>query len=77
MVTIAAQSEQQTEERVKRAFFIVEPNQQQLTGIAALLDSGRLKTVVDTIVPFSQAGDAYLGKLAIRRGLGKVVTSVA
>jgi NADPH:quinone reductase-like Zn-dependent oxidoreductase len=76
MVTIAAQSEQQTDERVKQAFFIVEPDQQQLQEIAALLDSGRLKTVVDTTIPFSQAADAYTGKLPAKRGRGKVVIQV-
>jgi NADPH:quinone reductase-like Zn-dependent oxidoreductase len=76
MVTIAAQSEQQTEERVRQAFFIVEPNQKQLIDIAALLDSGRLKTVVDTTIPFSQAADAYTGKLVGKRGRGKVVIQV-
>jgi NADPH:quinone reductase-like Zn-dependent oxidoreductase len=76
MITIAAQSEQQTEERVKQAFFIVEPNQQQLIEIGELLHSGRLQTVVDTVVPFSRAADAYTGKLATKRGRGKVVAQI-
>jgi NADPH:quinone reductase-like Zn-dependent oxidoreductase len=76
MITIAAQSEGQTEERVKQAFFIVEPNQQQLIEIGELLNSGRLQTVVDTVVPFSHASDAYTGKLATKRGRGKVVVQI-
>jgi NADPH:quinone reductase-like Zn-dependent oxidoreductase len=76
MITIAAQSEQQTDERVKQAFFIVEPNQQQLIEIGELLNSGRLQTVVDTVVPFSRAADAYTGKLATKRGRGKVVVQI-
>jgi NADPH:quinone reductase-like Zn-dependent oxidoreductase len=76
MVTIAAESEQQIEERVKQAFFIVAPNQQQLQKITALLDSGGLKTAVDTTIPFSQAADAYTGKLAGKRGRGKVIIQV-
>jgi NADPH:quinone reductase-like Zn-dependent oxidoreductase len=76
MITIAAQSEQQAEERVKQAFFIVEPNQQQLIEIGELLNSGRLQTVVDTVVPFSRASDAYTGKLATKRGRGKVVVQI-
>jgi NADPH:quinone reductase-like Zn-dependent oxidoreductase len=76
MITIAAQSEPQTEERVKQAFFIVEPNQQQLIEIGALLNSGRLQTVIDRVVPFSRASDAYTGKLATKRGRGKVVVQI-
>jgi NADPH:quinone reductase-like Zn-dependent oxidoreductase len=75
MVTIAAGSEQVSEERVKRAFFIVEPNQKQLTEISGLLESGRLRTVVDTVVPFAQAASAYTGNIK-RQGRGKVVVAV-
>src|SRR5262249_20711880 len=40
MITIAADSEYTTDDRVKQALFIVEPNHQQLTQIDSLLDAG-------------------------------------
>ncbi len=76
MVTVAAGGEGTTDGRVKSAFFIVEPNQKQLYEIAALLDAGRLRPAVDTVVPLSQAPDAYEGRVQ-RRGCGKLVVAVA
>src|SRR3984957_4370166 len=55
MVTIAAGNEATRDERTKQAFFIVEPNQQQLVEIGRLLDAGDLRPVVDTLVRFSRA----------------------
>jgi NADPH:quinone reductase-like Zn-dependent oxidoreductase len=75
MVTIAAGSGEAGEERVKRAFFIVEAKQKQLTEISGLLESGRLRTVVDTVVPFAQAAAAYTGQIQ-KQGRGKVVVAV-
>ena len=76
MVAIAADSEQQTEERVKQAFFIVEPNHAQLKEIGNLLDAGRIKPVVDAVVPFAEAPAAYAGKTEKKQGRGKVVVEV-
>ncbi len=76
MITIAADGEDTTEDRVKQAFFIVEPNQKQLIEIAGLLDAGRLRAVVDVVVPFAQAPAAYAGKVARRQGRGKLVVAV-
>jgi NADPH:quinone reductase-like Zn-dependent oxidoreductase len=76
MVTIAADGEGATEDRVKQAFFIVEPNQQQLIEIGRLLDTRRLKPVVDAVVPFAQTPAAYAGRAGKRQGRGKVVTEV-
>jgi hypothetical protein len=39
MVTIAASEETASDDRAKKAFFIVEPNPKQLTEIAGLLDA--------------------------------------
>lgn len=72
LVTIAADSENTSDERTKRAFFIVEPNRQQLIEIGNQLDSGKLEAVVDTVIPFSEASSGYAGKAA-KRGRGKVV----
>ncbi len=76
LVTIAAANETSSEERIKQAFFIVEPNRQQLIEIARLLDSGELRAIVDTQVPFSRAAEAYAGTTG-RRGRGKLVVLVA
>jgi NADPH:quinone reductase-like Zn-dependent oxidoreductase len=75
MVTIAADSEGTDDERIEKAFFIVEPNQKQLTEISRLLDAGELQCFVDAVVPFARASDAYCGTIEERRGRGKVVLS--
>jgi len=75
LVTIAADSETQAEKRTKQAFFIVEPNREQLLEIGKLLDAGDLRPVVDTILPFSQASDAYRPNVK-KKGRGKLVVAV-
>ncbi|MGC1967440.1 MAG: NADP-dependent oxidoreductase [Candidatus Acidiferrales bacterium] len=77
MVTIAADSEATADQRVKDAFFIVEPNQQQLIEIARLLDAGALKAFVSAVVPLEDAAMAYSGALPDNRGQGKVVLAVS
>jgi NADPH:quinone reductase-like Zn-dependent oxidoreductase len=76
MVTIAANSEGTRDERIEKAFFIVEPNQKQLTEVARLLDAGELQSFVDVVVPFAEASDAYCGTIKKRHGRGKMVLSV-
>jgi NADPH:quinone reductase-like Zn-dependent oxidoreductase len=76
MVTIAASEEDTSDARVKDAFFIVVPDQKQLYLIAEMLRSGSLRTVVDTVVPWNKAPQAYLNTVP-RRGRGKVVVDVA
>jgi NADPH:quinone reductase-like Zn-dependent oxidoreductase len=75
LVTVAAGSEAITDERTKRAFFIVEPRRDQLVELAKLLEAGELKAVVDAVVPLSKAGDAYAGAME-RTGRGKLVIAV-
>ena len=77
MVTIAANSEETSDERTKQAFFIVEPNQKQLTEIGGMLDVGTLQPVVDAVVPFAQAPAAYAGLVRQRLGRGKLVVAIA
>ena len=67
LVTIAASSEVTQDERTKRAFFIVEPNRQQLIEIGKLLDTGVLRPVVDTVLPWSQVSGRVCGKGAQAR----------
>ena len=73
---IVSTAEGSTDPRVKQAFFIVEPNQKQLVEIGDLLDAGRLRTVVDAVVPLSQAPEVYAGTVP-RQHHGKIVVSVA
>jgi NADPH:quinone reductase-like Zn-dependent oxidoreductase len=77
MVTVAVESETSIEDRVKQAFFIVEPNHDQLVRIADLLGSGALRPLVDTVVPLAQASGAYAAPVRQRRGRGKLVVTVA
>jgi NADPH:quinone reductase-like Zn-dependent oxidoreductase len=73
MVTIAASGEYAGDQRTKDAFFIVEPNQKQLTEVARLLDAGTLKTYVGAVVPLAEASSAYSGAVSKKREHGKVV----
>ena len=72
MVTIAADAEHTTEQRVKDAFFIVEPNREQLSRIARMIDAGELRPVVGGAFPLAEARRAYAHK-PVR---GKVVLVV-
>ena len=77
MVTIASDAEGTLDQRVKDAFFILEPNQRQLVEIAERLDKGRLRSFVDTEVPLSEAPAAYSGKLVRKHGYGKTVVVIS
>jgi NADPH:quinone reductase-like Zn-dependent oxidoreductase len=76
LVTIAADSAGTSDERTQKSFFIVEPNQQQLSAIAEQLASGLLRPVVRGVVTFDQADEAYLRPQTERNGCGKTVISV-
>jgi NADPH:quinone reductase-like Zn-dependent oxidoreductase len=75
MVTIAAGSENTGDQRTRDAFFIVEPNQEQLKEVAKLLDTGKLKTFIGAVVPLAEASSAYRGAIS-KRGSGKVVIAI-
>jgi len=77
MVTVAAQSEGVTDQRLKDAFFIVEANQNQLIEVAKLLEVETLKAFVGWIVPFEQAPAAYDGSPPNKHGNGKAVIVVS
>ena len=76
MITIASTSESTNDKRVRDAFFIVAPDRQQLVEVGKLLDTGKLRTVVGTVIPLSQAAEAYSGSLQ-KKQRGKVVVSIA
>ena len=77
MITIAADGEGTTDQRVKDAYFIVEPNQKQLVEIAKQLDARYLRAFVKTTIPLNEASAAYSGAVRDKRGHGKIVISVA
>jgi len=77
LVTIAADSEGTSEQRVKDAFFIVEPNQKQLVEVGRLLDAGTLRVFVGAVVPLEQASVAYGAGVRGKRDHGKTVITVS
>jgi NADPH:quinone reductase-like Zn-dependent oxidoreductase len=74
LVTIAVDSEFTSDERIRQAFFIVEPNRMQLEEVGRLLDAGRLQTLHDAVIGVSGATDAYAGTHR-RQGRGKLIIS--
>jgi NADPH:quinone reductase-like Zn-dependent oxidoreductase len=76
-ITITSDNENSTDPRIRDAFFIVEPHQKQLFEVAHLLDTGKLHTFVDAVVPLSEANLAYTGQPPGRTGHGKIVVNVA
>lgn len=75
-ITITSDHEDSTDPRIKESFFIVEPNHRQLMEIAAMIDTAKLKTYVDAVVPLADANEAYTGSPANRLGHGKLVVAV-
>lgn len=71
LVTIAADAESSSDPRVRKAFFIVEANKDELAYMAGLFDSGVLKTFVKAEVPLENAARAYAG--SVTGGPGKIV----
>lgn len=76
MVTVASTAGDVTDERVKAAFFIVEPNRKELSEIGRLIEAGHLRTFVEAVVPLRDAASCYSANRG-RHGRGKVVVSVA
>src|SRR5689334_15115185 len=62
LVTVAASGEQTTDERIRAAYFIVEPSRTQLEEIAGLIDGGTLRPVVGAVFPLAEARQAYQHK---------------
>src|SRR5262249_53777517 len=72
LVTVAASGERTTDERIRAAYFIVEPSRTQLAEIARLIDAGQVRPVVGAEFPLGDAIQAYQTK-PVR---GKVVLQV-
>jgi NADPH:quinone reductase-like Zn-dependent oxidoreductase len=73
LVTIAADAEGFKEQRVRDAFFIVEPNRDQLMDISRLIDTGVIRPVVGAVFSMDNFGQAY-EQTSVR---GKIVLSIA
>lgn len=72
LVTIAAQSEGVTDQRIRDAFMIVRADGSQLVEIARLIDSDELRVFVAQVFPLTRAREAYA-----RAGQGKMHGKVA
>jgi NADPH:quinone reductase-like Zn-dependent oxidoreductase len=59
LVTIPADAEGLAEQRVRDAFFIVEPNRNQLMDISRLIDTGVLRSVVGAVFSMENFRQAY------------------
>jgi len=71
LVTVAASGEQTTDERIRAAYFIVEPSRTQLVEISRLIDGDALRPVVGAVFPLAEGRKAYQhkpvrGKVVIR-----------
>jgi NADPH:quinone reductase-like Zn-dependent oxidoreductase len=76
MVTTISAAKASADPRVQKAFFIVEANKKQLSQIAGMLDARRLRTLVGSVIPLSEAPRAYAGELP-KPSRGKLVVQVA
>ena len=76
LITIAADNEVNTDPKVRAAYFIVEPNRNQLEEVGRLLDQGQLKTFVKGVVSLRDAGLAYTGAVSTKGSTGKFVVQI-
>jgi NADPH:quinone reductase-like Zn-dependent oxidoreductase len=74
---VARSTRWETRKRTEEeTFMLVEPDHAGMNAIAALVDGGRLRVVVDTVFPLADAAEAHaLGETG--RTTGKIVRSVA
>jgi NADPH:quinone reductase-like Zn-dependent oxidoreductase len=73
LVTVAADAEGLNDARARDAFFIVEPNREQLIEISRLIDTGILRPIVGDVFSMDDVRRAYERK----PGRGKNVLRVA
>jgi len=60
---------------VRPVFFVVEPNREQLVQIGELIDAGQIRPIIDTVLPLSQAQQAYK-QVAKGHTRGKIILQV-
>jgi NADPH:quinone reductase-like Zn-dependent oxidoreductase len=75
LVSIAADGEVTTNPEVRKAYFIVEPNRQQLNQVAEMLCDGRLRTFTKAVVRLEKAAEAFQKRSG--SDAGKIVIDVA
>jgi NADPH:quinone reductase-like Zn-dependent oxidoreductase len=59
LVTVAADAEGLNEPRIRDAFFIVEPNREQLIEISRLIDTGIIRPIVGDVFSMDDVRQAY------------------
>jgi len=69
-------AEKANAKEIRAEFFIVEPNRTQLEEIGRLIDTGRLRAFVDTVLPIKQARRAFEQGLK-GHSRGKIVLRIA
>lgn len=72
-ITVSSSNEHNPDERIRKAFFVVQPSQRQLMEVAALIDTDKLKTWVKSAIPLEQANDAFSKP---QTGHGKIVVVI-
>jgi len=75
-ITITSDNDSSEDERIRKAFFIVEPSQQQLIDIGGLIDRGVIETFVGAAVCLEDAPSAYANRIR-KIGHGKIVVVVS
>lgn len=77
VVTAASDIPDDAPQRMKDAFFIVQPDGQRLVEIASLLDTGELRTFVKAVAHLQDAEQAFTQSLRSALSYGKIVIAVA
>jgi NADPH:quinone reductase-like Zn-dependent oxidoreductase len=62
LITIAADAEGVNQQRVRDAFFIVEPKREQLIEIGRLIDSGVIRPIVGSVFSMDEVRRSYAEK---------------
>ena len=77
LVSIAAQpsADQAAARGIVAIYFVVEPSRMQLLNLAALIDGGRLRPIIDRVFPLSEARAAFDRSMG-DHGRGKIVLRV-
>lgn len=73
IVTIAGSGTAATDEQTQQAVFFVEPDQAQLMKIAELIGTKDLRPIVNTVVPFDQAGLPCSGQSISHAEIGRII----
>jgi NADPH:quinone reductase-like Zn-dependent oxidoreductase len=73
---VSVAEEPPPEEGISTAYFVVEPNREQLIELAALVDRGDLRPAIDRVFALADAREAFERSLS-PGGRGKIVLRVA